>query len=276
MRRLLRSLSAVVCIVSLGAVIYPPVSESISRYRQEEIVLAADKCIAAESDEKLTAEYAAAEEYNRCLLSGGQLSPYSDLLNLSGDGIMGVLEIPKIDVTLPIYHGTDNTTLSKGIGHLYGTSLPVGGKGTHAALSGHSGMAGQRMLSDLEQLVIGDCFTVRVLNKNLTYQADQIKIVLPEDVSDLAIDPEKDYVTLVTCTPYGVNTHRLLVRGIRVTEQKMPVYNKAQSTWYRQYGYGILAGFIAAVLLMSILFFIRHRRRKFPHRSIPTVENHID
>ena len=189
---------------------------------------------------------------------------------------MGVLEIPKIDVTLPIYHGTDNFTLSKGIGHLYGTSLPVGGKGTHAALSGHSGMAGQRMLSDLEQLVIGDCFTVRVLNKKLTYKVDQLKKVLPEDVSDLAIEPDKDYVTLVTCTPYGVNTHRLLVRGVRVAEQAMPVYNKAPSTWYRQYGYGILAGLIAAVLLMSIPFFIRHRKRKFPHRSIPTVENHSD
>ena len=189
---------------------------------------------------------------------------------------MGVLEIPKIDVTLPIYHGTDNTTLSKGIGHLYGTSLPVGGKGTHAALSGHSGMAGQRMLSDLDQLVIGDCFTLRVLGKKLTYQADQIKIVLPEDVSDLAIDPEKDYVTLVTCTPYGVNTHRLLVRGVRVAEQEMPVYNKAPSTWYRQYGYGILAGLIAAVLLMSIPFFIRHRKRKFAHKGTQIVENSND
>ena len=276
MRRLLRSLSAVVCVLSIAAVLYPPVSESISRWRQEEIMIAAAKQITAAPDEKLTAEYAAAEEYNRCLLSGGQLSPYSDLLNLSGDGIMGVLEIPKIDVTLPIYHGTDNTTLSKGIGHLYGTSLPVGGKGTHAALSGHSGMAGQRMLSDLDQLVIGDCFTLRVLGKNLTYQADQIKIVLPENVSDLAIDPEKDYVTLVTCTPYGVNTHRLLVRGVRVTEQEMPVYNKAPSTWYRQYGYGILAGLIAAVLLMSIPFFIRHRRRKFPHKGTQIVENPDD
>ena len=254
MRRLLKSLSAVVCIVSLGAVIYPPVSESISRWRQEEIMIAAAKQITAAPDEKLAAEYAAAEEYNRCLLSGGQLSSYTNLLNLSGDGIMGVLEIPKIDVTLPIYHGTDNTTLSKGIGHLYGTSLPVGGKGTHAALSGHSGMAGQRMLSDLDQLVIGDCFTLRVLGKNLTYQADQIKIVLPENVSDLAIDPEKDYVTLVTCTPYGVNTHRLLVRGVRVAEAETQTYQKAPSTWYRQYGYGILAGLIVAVLLLGVIF----------------------
>ena len=156
---------------------------------------------------------------------------------------------------------------------MHGTSLPVGGKGTHAALSGHSGMAGQRMLSDLDQLVIGDCFTLRVLGKNLTYQADQIKIVLPENVSDLAIDPEKDYVTLVTCTPYGVNTHRLLVRGVRVAEQETQTYSKAPSTWYRQYGYGILAGFIAAVLLMSIPFVIRHRRKKFPQKDAQTVEN---
>ncbi len=254
MRRLITILSAIVCIVSLGAVIYPLISEHVIKCRQEEMIIAVEKQITAAPDEKLTAEYAAAEEYNRCLLSGGQLSPYSDLLNLSGDGIMGVLEIPKIDVTLPIYHGTDNTTLSKGIGHLYGTSLPVGGKGTHAALSGHSGMAGQRMLSDLDQLVIGDCFTLRVLGKNLTYQADQIKIVLPENVSDLAIDPEKDYVTLVTCTPYGVNTHRLLVRGVRVAEQETQTYSKAPSTWYRQYGYGILAGLIVAVLLLGVIF----------------------
>ena len=273
MRRLITILSAIVCIVSLGAVIYPLISEHVIKCRQEEMIIAVEKQITASPDEKLAAEYAAAEEYNRGLLSGGQLSSYPNLLNLSKDGIMGVLEIPKINITLPIYHGTDSTTLNKGIGHMHGTSLPVGGKGTHAALSGHSGMAGQRMLSDLEQLVMGDCFTVRVLSKKLTYKADQIKIVLPENVSDLAIDPEKDYVTLVTCTPYGVNTHRLLVRGVRVAEQETQTYSKAPSTWYRQYGYGILAGFIAAVLLMSIPFVIRHRRKKFPQKDAQTVEN---
>ena len=268
MRRLLRSLSAVVCVLSIAAVLYPPVSESISRWRQEEMIIAVEKQITASPDEKLAAEYAAAEEYNRGLLSGGQLSSYPNLLNLSKDGIMGVLEIPKINITLPIYHGTDSTTLNKGIGHMHGTSLPVGGKGTHAALSGHSGMAGQRMLSDLEQLAIGDCFTVRVLNKKLTYKVDQLKKVLPEDVSDLAIEPDKDYVTLVTCTPYGVNTHRLLVRGVRVAEAETQTYQKAPSTWYRQYGYGILAGLIAAVLLLGVIFFIRHRGRQHKNCSM--------
>lgn len=274
MRRLITILSAIVCIVSLGAVIYPPVSEYVMKCRQEEMIIAVEKQITAAPDEKLTAEYAAAEEYNRGLLSGGQLSSYSDLLNLSKDGIMGVLEIPKINITLPIYHGTDSTTLNKGIGHMHGTSLPVGGKGTHAALSGHSGMAGQRMLSDLEQLVIGDCFTVRVLNKKLTYKVDQLKKVLPEDVSDLAIDPDKDYVTLVTCTPYGVNTHRLLVRGVRVAEAETQTYQKASSTRYRQYGYGILAGLIAAVLLLGVIFFIQHRGRQ--HKISHSVENSYD
>ena len=254
MRRLITILSAIVCIVSLGAVIYPLISEHVIKCRQEEMIIAVEKQITASPDEKLAAEYAAAEEYNRGLLSGGQLSSYPNLLNLSKDGIMGVLEIPKINITLPIYHGTDSTTLNKGIGHMHGTSLPVGGKGTHAALSGHSGMAGQRMLSDLEQLAIGDCFTVRVLNKKLTYKVDQLKKVLPEDVSDLAIEPDKDYVTLVTCTPYGVNTHRLLERGVRVAEAETQTYQKAPSTWYRQYGYGILAGLIVAVLLLGVIF----------------------
>ena len=204
MRRLITILSAIVCIVSLGAVIYPLISEHVIKCRQEEMIIAVEKQITASPDEKLAAEYAAAEEYNRGLLSGGQLSSYPNLLNLSKDGIMGVLEIPKINITLPIYHGTDSTTLNKGIGHMHGTSLPVGGKGTHAALSGHSGMAGQRMLSDLEQLAIGDCFTVRVLNKKLTYKVDQLKKVLPENVSNLTLNPEQDHVAQVTCTPYGI------------------------------------------------------------------------
>ena len=165
---------------------------------------------------------------------------------------------------MPIYHGTDNTTLSKGIGHLYGTSLPVGGKGTHAALSGHSGMAGQRMLSDLDQLVIGDCFTLRVLGKNLTYQADQIKIVLPEDVSDLAIDPEKDYVTLVTCTPYGINSHRLLVRGHRVEtpEETLSIRVTAEAV---QINPLLIAPIVAVPILLLLIILLPFRRPAKKH-----------
>ena len=141
---------------------------------------------------------------------------YKKLLNVTGDGMMGYLDIPKINVHLAIYHGTANDVLQNGVGHLEGTSLPIGGTGTHAVLAGHRGLPSARLFTDLDQIETGDSFLLRILDEELTYEVDQIKVVEPYETEDLAIDPQQDYVTLVTCTPYGVNTQRLLIRGHRI------------------------------------------------------------
>lgn len=144
---------------------------------------------------------------------------YEQLLNVSGNGIMGYIEIPSIDVMLPIYHGTSEEVLQVAIGHIEGSSLPIGGESTHSVISGHRGLPSSRLFTDIDQLSEGDTFTLMVLDEVLTYEVDQIRIVEPEDISLLAIEEGQDLCTLVTCTPYGVNSHRLLVRGHRVENQ---------------------------------------------------------
>ena len=149
-------------------------------------------------------------------LSNAEKSVYNKTLDVTGTGIMAYVDIPKINTTLPIYHGTDDAILQVAVGHIPRTSLPVGGKGTHAVISGHRGLPSAKLFTDIDRLVDGDTFMIQVLDETLTYEVDQILTVLPDDVSALAIDPNQDYVTLVTCTPYGVNSHRLLVRGHRI------------------------------------------------------------
>ena len=153
---------------------------------------------------------------NPYLLSDEQKAEYDRLLDVSGLGVMGYIEIPSIDCSLPIYHGTDEAILQIAVGHIEGTSLPVGGSGTHCVLSGHRGLPSARLFTDLDKMVIGDTFLMRVLDETLTYEVDQIRIVLPYEMDDLEIEEGKDYCTLVTCTPYGINSHRLLVRGHRI------------------------------------------------------------
>ena len=153
-------------------------------------------------------------------LTDEEYAEYESILDVSGTGIMGYIQIPVINVNLPIYHGTEETILSIAVGHIAGSALPVGGKGTHAVLSGHRGLPSAKLFSDLDLLKEGDIFTISILDQVLTYQIDQIHIVLPEEISDLAISQNEDYVTLVTCTPYGVNTHRILVRGRRIDNIK--------------------------------------------------------
>ena len=144
---------------------------------------------------------------------------YESLLDVSGNGIIGYIEIPTIKCSLPIYHGTDEAILQIAVGHIEGTSLPVGGSGTHCVLSGHRGLPSARLFTDLDKMVVGDTFMMRVLDETLTYEVDQIRIVLPNEMDDLEIEEGKDYCTLVTCTPYGINSHRLLVRGHRIENQ---------------------------------------------------------
>jgi sortase A len=164
-----------------------------------------------------------AREYNSNLSAGvdfelteTEYAEYESILDISGTGIMGYIQIPSINVNLPIYHGTDEAVLQIAVGHIAGSSFPVGGEGTHAVLSGHRGLPSARLFTDLDKMTEGDIFTITVLDEVVTYQVDQIRIVLPEETGELAIVDGKDYCTLVTCTPYGINSHRMLVRGHRI------------------------------------------------------------
>ena len=164
-----------------------------------------------------------ADDYNRTLdlgvhfkLDEEAYARYESVLDITGTGIMGYVQIPSIHVNLPVYHGTDEAVLQIAAGHIAGSSLPAGGAGTHAVISGHRGLPSARLFTDLDRLVEGDIFMVTVLDRVCTYQIDQIHIVFPEEIADLAIEEGKDYMTLVTCTPYGINTHRMLIRGHRI------------------------------------------------------------
>jgi len=174
---------------------------------------------------------------------------YESLFNVNGDGVMGHVRIPKIDVKLPIYHGTSSETLKKGAGHLQNTSLPTGGIATHAVLSSHTGFPTATLFTDLDKLEEGDLFFLEILDKTLAYRVDQVKVVVPSDISDLYVDQEQDYVTLVTCTPYGVNSHRLLIRGVR-TDYKEALEEEQMVQKVRTWNWPYI---IAAVLLILIL-----------------------
>ena len=197
---------------------------------------------------------------------------YYELLDLTGSGLMGYVEIPKLDLQLPIYHGTEEEVLQNGVGHLIGSSLPIGGVGSHSVLTGHSGVAGMRLFSDLDQLVLGDVFYLHVLGEILAYRVVEINTVLPYETDLLLAVPGEDLCTLVTCTPFGVNTHRLLVKGSRIPYEKAEVMIEAveklepvKSTWVENYRKGLLigGGLALSVILSGVLVaFLRKKRRK--------------
>lgn len=265
-------IAIIILICSVSAAVYPIVSDYLNKKHTNSVVVDTDEMVKNASAKELQAVRKAAEEYNKTLLPGSQKSStkeeYYATLNVSENGIMGVLSIPCIDVKLPIYHGTDHSALERGVGHIYGSSLPVGGDGTHAVLSAHSGMTGKRMLTDLDKLVIGDVFSINVIGEQLYYRVDQIKTVLPHVVDDLAIVPDKDYITLITCTPYAVNTHRLLVRGERfypTAEEEEHIAQsteKKPSTWIQQYLKGTLGGLGGALIIVLVYLVIKKRRKK--------------
>ena len=257
-------------LAALCLTLYPLISNYVNQKYASQIHTAYQEVMKQVDDSDLLKAKELANEYNRALVPGatdaysqeGLLAAsadYDSQLNLAGNGIMGYVEIPKISVNLPIYHGTENDSLERGIGHLLGSSLPVGGESTHSILSGHSGMASQKMFTDLEQLTTGDVFYLHVLDETLAYQVVEINTVLPYDTSLLGIAPGEDLCTLITCTPYGVNTHRLLVRGSRIPyeEAELLVEETAEeeptkSTWEQKYIEGLLWG-AAAVLLLLLL-----------------------
>ena len=257
-------------LAALCLTLYPLISNYVNQKYASQIHIAYQEVMEQADDSELLKTKELADAYNRTLVPGATeaysqeglqaaSANYDSQLNLAGNGIMGYVEIPKISVNLPIYHGTENDSLEQGIGHLLGSSLPVGGENTHAILSGHSGMASQKMFTDLEQLIIGDVFYLHILNETLAYQVVEINTVLPYDTSLLGIAPGEDLCTLVTCTPYGVNTHRLLVRGSRIPYEEAELLveetaeeEPAKSTWEQKYIEGLLWG-IAAVLLLLLL-----------------------
>ena len=271
-------------LIALGITLYPMISTWYNERHQAEVHIHYQEKVEQVDNTKLIEAKELAVAYNQTILPGAQdedsfskealLSAsenYGSLLNLAGDGIMGYVEVPTINVTLPIFHGTNNSTLERGVGHLLGSSLPVGGESTHSVLTAHSGMASQKMFSDLDRLKIGDIFFLDVLGEKLAYQVDQIKTVLPYDTTFLQTEIGNDLCTLVTCTPFGVNTHRLLVRGTRIeyeeaeviVEEKLETEEPVKSTWEQQYLQGILIGIGAVVILglgLLVFWYVRRRR----------------
>ena len=227
--------------------------------------------IADTDDAELTAQREAAEQYN-AMLSGATITeggasapPLAYAQQLTVGGVMAYVDIPKINVYLPVQHGADADTLEKSVGHVVGTSLPVGGGSTHSVLSAHSGMASSKLFSDIDQLAEDDMFYIHVLGEVLAYKVDAVHTVLPTDTSLLQIEDGKDYVTLVTCTPFGVNTHRLLVRGYRVPyvpEQEAPAATEkpVASSWTQHYLTGLGIGIGTAAVVGGGYFLIRRKR----------------
>ena len=222
-----KNLSTIILIliflVGLSVMLYPSVSDAVNRKHQSRAVAGYAEEVEQLSDADYQTYFNAADAYNRQLNTTPNafykpdlVSGYAQTLDISGTGIMGYITIPKISVELPIYHGTDEGVLQVAAGHLEGSSLPVGGAGTHAVISAHRGLPSAKLFTNLDELEVGDRFTITVLNRVLTYEVDQISIVLPTEIDQLLPTEGMDYVTLMTCTPYGINTHRLLVRGKRV------------------------------------------------------------
>ena len=207
--------------------LYPTVSDYWNSFHQSRAIASYAEQVADLDDNTYDQIWADARAYNetldnstsRFVMTEEQKKIYEALLNIADNGVMGYIEIPKIKCNLPIYHGTDEAVLQIAIGHVQGSSLPAGGESTHGVLSGHRGLPSAKLFSDLDQLTEGDVFLLRVLDETLTYEVDQIRTVLPDELDDLAIEEGKEYCTLVTCTPYGINSHRLLVRGHRVENQ---------------------------------------------------------
>lgn len=262
--------------LAVGITLYPLVGNLLGEKHRSLVETRYVKAVQALDDTEIQTARAEAEKYNEMLQAVTETAysktsleqaseSYDELLNVRGDGIMGYVEIPTINVTLPIYHGTDESSLNRGTGHLLGSSLPIGGKGCHCVITGHSGLAGQKMFSDLDQLKLGDVFYLKTLDETLAYMVLDISTVLPEDTSKLGINSNQDTVTLVTCTPYGVNTHRLLVRGQRIelpTAQRMMEQadfkeTPAKSTWTHEYLRGIAYGGlgIAGLLTLTVIIF---------------------
>lgn len=277
-------------LAGLSLLLYPLVANQWNNHRQKQLIsnyesVISDKEAAGNID--YAAEMKKAEAYNDALLpsilpdsfavadaSTETDSSYEDSLNIAGDGMMGIVEIPKIDIKLPIYHGTSDEVLQKAAGHLEGSSLPIGGESTHAVISAHRGLPSASLFTDLDQLEIGDHFLIHVLDETLCYEVDQILVVDPEDTSALAVEDGEDLVTLLTCTPYGVNTQRLMVRGHRVPYEEQTVADEQTPlsglSLHTNYLLWVIVGIVVTGVFILILFI---REKKLQKRAAGKKES---
>ena len=262
-------------LIGLGLIVYPIFSNLLVSSAQSAVQAQYTDEVSSMENTEIEEELEAAQLYNEALLSVQgtdevKLRAYDELLNFVGNGIMATLEIPAIDVELPVYHGIGEDVLQKSAGHMPGTSLPVGGESTHAVISAHSGLPAARLFTDLDKLEKGDLFYIHVLGETLCYEIDQIVVTIPSDTEAIQIEKGQDYVTLLTCTPYGVNTHRLLVRGHRIdppaaeqvsADETEP--SERVSTWTEKYLQGIIAGVIVTAGIIGIpLIVIKARKNR--------------
>ncbi len=270
-------LLVVFALVGLGIMLYPSFSDWWNSLHASRSISEYVTAVENIDDSELQAMLEKAREFNTRKRSGlvyemtdEDYAEYESLLDISGTGIMGYISIPSISVNLPIYHGTSEEVLQIAAGHLAASSLPVGGDGTHSVISGHRGLPSAKLFTDLDKLVVGDTFVISILNEKITYRVDQIKVVLPEDTSELQIESGKDYCTLVTCTPYGINTHRMLVRGHRVENEAedLVVFITADASRIPNY-IVVLVIVIPTMLIMTIVYFIFTSARK---KSMSTTE----
>ena len=258
-------------LAGVSLLLYPSLSDYWNSMHQTRAIASYAETVSQLDTAQYDEMWKVAQDYNRALsqretafaLTDEQKAAYESLLDVSGLGVMGYIEIPEIDCSLPIYHGTEESVLQVAVGHLEWSSLPVGGEGTHCVLSGHRGLPSAKLFTNLDKLVVGDTFLLRVLDEVLTYEVDQILIVEPEQVDALGIVPGEDYCTLVTCTPYGINTHRLLVRGHRVenTPEAARMHVTADAT---QFDPLLVAPVLAipVLLLLLMILLVPKRRRK--------------
>ena len=252
-----------VLFIGLSLLLYPTFSNRWNSMHQSRAISTYSEAVATMNNEEYDKFWSAAWEYNRSLvarpndylLSEEQRKNYNALLDIGQNGIMGYIEIPKINITLPVYHGTSEAVLQVAVGHLEWTSLPVGGEGSHCVVSGHRGLPSARLFTDLDKMEEGDTFLLRVLDEVLTYEVDQIKIVEPQVTEDLLIVEGKDYCTLVTCTPYGINSHRMLVRGHRIETPADAVFQNVSADAF-QIAPLVVAPLLAVPVVIALLVWL--------------------
>ena len=266
--------------------VYPTFSDWWNSFHQTRAIAGYTAAVANMDREEFDRMWAEAEAFNTYLsqksgrfnLSEQELETYNSILDVTGTGIMGYIDIPSIKISLPVYHGTDEAILQIAIGHIIGTSFPIGGEGSHCAVSGHRGLPSAKLFTDIDKLQAGDKFLLQVLDRTLTYEVDQIRIVLPQELQDLEIDPYSDYCTLITCTPYGVNTHRLLVRGHRVDNDNTDATRVTADAM--RFEPVIVAPLVAAPILFILLIYVlistsRWNKRRTAKRSKADIRRSI-
>lgn len=261
-------LLVLIFVIGLSLLLYPTFSDYWNSFTQSQVIAVYDSALAEMEPEDYSALFAAADAYNQSmrnvdfpLMYYDKVPGYEELLDVGGTGVMGYITIPKIDIELPIRHGTSENTLSQTVGHIQGSSLPVGGESTHSVLSAHRGLPSARLFTDLDKMEEGDTFMITVLDRLLTYEVDQILIVEPQQVEELYVQDGKDYCTLVTCTPYGINTHRMLVRGHRIenAEEERVIRVTADAMQIEPV---IVAPAVAAPILLILLLWLMFKPKR--------------